>query len=108
VIRLRSLFERGRAHPVLGPLLLLALVFLLAMVFLHVVLEGVEAAELGAMCVAIASVLGLLLVYRPPVHHVPQLIGTSNDRAPPARTGLTVRTLERSPPLAAISIPLRR
>lgn len=102
------MFERGRAHPVLGPILLVALIFLLAMVFLHVALEGVEAAELGAMCVAIASVLGLLLAHRTPLHHVPALIASSDERAPPPATRLILRTLEWSPPLAAASIPLRR
>jgi hypothetical protein len=92
----------------LGPILLVALVFLLAVVFLHVALEGVGAAELGAMCVALSSALGLLLVRRTPSQHAHALIGSSDDRAPPSATRLILRTLERSPPLAATSIPLRR
>ncbi len=108
MIRLRSMFERGRAHPILGPVLLIVLVLLLAMVFLHVVQEGVEAAmELGAMCIAIATVLGLLLTHRTLLRRVPELIGTSDSRGPPCRTRLPLRAPGWSPPLAAPT-PLRR
>jgi hypothetical protein len=108
VIRLRSSFERARAHPVLGPLLLIALVFLLAMVFLHVVEEGFEAAtELGAMCIAVATVLGLYLASHRFRLRVPEQLGSPDSRGPPFSTRLSLRLPERSPPLAA-SIPLRR
>jgi hypothetical protein len=108
VIRLRSSFERARAHPVLGPLLLIALVFLLAMVFLHVVEEGFEAStEFGAMCIAVVTVLGLFLVSARFRLRVPELLGSSDSRGPPVSNRLSLLLPERSPPLAA-SIPLRR
>jgi hypothetical protein len=102
------MFERARAHPVLGPLLVIALVFLLALVFLHVVEDGFEAAtELGAMCIAVATVLGLLLASPGFRLRVPELFGLPDSRGPPASKPLPLRMPERSPPLAA-SIPLRR
>jgi hypothetical protein len=108
VIRLRSILERGRAHPVLGPILLVLLVLLLAFVFLHIVQEGVEnATELGAMCVAIATVLGLLVSARTSVRRQPELMKTSDDRGPPRGRRLCLPTPAWAPPLAA-STPLRR
>jgi hypothetical protein len=102
------MFERGRAHPVLGPLLLVALVFLLAMVFLHGVGEGFDSAtEFGAMCIAVATVVGLLLAFSPFRLRIPDLLGSSDSRGPPFLQPLSLRMPERSPALAA-SIPLRR
>ena len=49
MIRLRSLLERGLRHPVLGPVLLLALVIILAMVFLHFAEDSHEA-SFGTAC----------------------------------------------------------
>ena len=50
------MLERGRAHPILGPVLLVLVVLLLAMVFVHAAHDGMDAAaEVGAICVALAS-----------------------------------------------------
>lgn len=67
MIRLRHGLERGRAHPILGPLLVIVIVLLLAMVFLHVAHEGMDAATaLGEICLGLASALGLVLPYGSP------------------------------------------
>ena len=61
MIRLRCLFERGCAHPVLGPILLLVLVLMLALLFLHFAEDGHGAESFGALCVALAAILGSLV-----------------------------------------------
>jgi hypothetical protein len=101
------MFERGRAHPILGPILLVVLVLLLAMVFLHFALEGVEAAaDVGAMCVAIATALGLLVTTQLRRGLSAKTVSLPGERAPP-RTFQAV--LSRSSGIAAsLSIPLRR
>lgn len=102
------MFERGRAHPIIGPILLVVLVLLLVMVFLHVALEGMEAAaEVGAMCVAIATALGLLVTtrLRPGLSAV--RVATPGERAPPWTFVLAVPS--RSSAIAtSSSTPLRR
>jgi hypothetical protein len=62
MIRLRSLLERGLTHPVLGPILLIVLVIVLAMVFLHFVEDSHEATSFGSACLALAAVLGSILL----------------------------------------------
>ena len=56
MIRLRCLFERGCAHPVLGRVLLLVLVLMLALLFLHFAEDGHGAESFGALCVALAAI----------------------------------------------------
>jgi hypothetical protein len=82
VIRIRSAIERGCAHPVFGPLVVLAVLVLLAFVFLHFAHEGLEVAELGAACLALATVLVVALVERPtpPVRACPAV---ATHRGPP-------------------------
>jgi heme/copper-type cytochrome/quinol oxidase subunit 2 len=108
VIRLRRTLERGRAHPVIGPILLIVLALLLAMVFVHAAHDGHDAAvEVGAMCLAILTILGPILLELarrfPPATVMPQ----RGDRGPPSAT--TVRRLTRPPQTAfAFGTPLRR
>ena len=93
MIPLRQALERGRRHPVLGPILLILLALLLAMVFLHATGDGHDAiTEVGVMCMVILTILGPLLLERarrtPPESVEP----TPDDRAPPpihARLRLT-------------------
>ena len=108
MIRLRDILEGGRAHPILGPILLVVLVFLLAMVFLHVAAEGMDAAtEVGAICVGIATALGLLVTNRPRRGRVHELITVPGDRGPPrlpdTYSGTPTRNAAR-----LLSLPLRR
>ena len=82
MIRLRLIFERGRAHPILGPIVIIVLVLLLTMVFLHVLHEGMEAVtEMGTVCIALASALGWLMMSRlsgrPPLIVIRERVGRS-------------------------------
>ena len=76
------MFERGRAHPILGPIVIIVLVLLLTMVFLHVLHEGMEAVtEMGTVCIALASAFGWLVMTRlsgcPPLIVIRERVGRS-------------------------------
>ena len=84
MIRIRCMFELGRAHPLLGPILLVALVVLLALVLLHATHDGWDAvSELGAICFGVASVLGLVLLDRMRDRLSEALVSVRGDRGPP-------------------------
>lgn len=101
------MFERSRAHPIIGPILLVVLVLLLAMVFLHVALEGLAAAaEVGAMCVAIATALGLLVPTRMRPGLSAVRVSTPGERAPPW-THLLAAPSMSSAIATSLSTPLR-
>src|SRR6188474_3076144 len=87
MIRLRSLLERGLKHPVLGPVLLVALVIVLAMVFLHFVEDSHEASSFGTACLALAAVLGSILLT--PIIRTYRAVSTSvrSNRGPPVAFG---------------------
>ena len=81
VIALRAWIERGRRHPLLGPLLIILLVLVLVLIAMH---EGGEsvAGHSGEFCVALALVLMAIAVYgQPPLRRV--LMGLVASRAPP-------------------------
>jgi hypothetical protein len=101
------MLERGSAHPILGPVLLILLVLLLAMVFLHVAHEGIDvAAGMGAICVGIAAALGLLVTNRLRFSLSAELDSRPGARGPPRPS----EDVPRRPPALAtsLSIPLRR
>lgn len=108
MVRLRRMLERGRRHPVLGPILVVLLVLLLAMTWLHAAHEGWDGAiDLGVVCVVLASIVVGLVLGRL-VTFVPGLAAhTRADRGPPY--GIYVR-VARSPRLARLQLvlPLRR
>ncbi|GIU94218.1 MAG: hypothetical protein KatS3mg012_0675 [Gaiellaceae bacterium] len=107
VIRLRCMLERGRAHPVLGPILLIVLVLLLAIVFLHVAQEGNAATEVGAMCLALATVLALPLLERLHRRTSEPLVAVRGDRGPPQVSDVPIpRPVVVAVP--ARTLPLRR
>jgi hypothetical protein len=100
------MLERGRAHPILGPILLIALVVLLAFVFLHLAEEG-TAAEIGAMCLALVTVLWLPLLERPRSTPTEPLVSAASDRGPPSvREGRKPRLARAA--IHSRSLPLRR
>ena len=107
MIRLRSLLERGLKHPVLGPVLLVALVIVLAMVFLHFVEDSHEATSFGTACLALAAVLGSILLT--PIVRTYRGAATSvqSNRGPPTVAfALRPRSFStHDPPLI---LPLRR
>lgn len=98
------MFERGRAHPLLGPILLVVLVLLLAIVFLHVAHDG-NATEVGAMCLALATIVGLPLLERLYKRLSEPAVAVRGDRGPPWPSAATmprpvaVATSSRSLPL---------
>lgn len=109
MIRLRHLLERGRAHPVLGPVLIVVVVLLLAMVLVHGAHDGMDAAaEVGAICFALASFFGLavmeMLRRRP--HDV--RTWTPAERAPPPMVRQPARLVSARIATTPSSIPLRR
>jgi hypothetical protein len=78
------MLERGRAHPILGPLVLILLVLLLAMVFMHTAIDGHDTAtEAGIFCLAILVLIGSTILdqVRRAVSAVP--IRVRGDRGPP-------------------------
>lgn len=108
MIRLRRMLERGRRHPVLGPLVLVLLVLLLAMVCFHAAHEGWDgAAEVGAVCIAIAAVLGAVVCERSRWRAPLLSVSRRFERGPPRplRTGLAA--LPRPAGLELV-LPLRR
>ncbi len=108
MIRLRRTLERSRAHPILGPILLIVLVLLLSMLFLHAAHDGMDAAiEVGAICFGIATFLGLVLLERLRRRPPEALIRVRGDRGPPS---LPETYLQRPTTIAAasLSLPLRR
>lgn len=108
MIRLRRTLERGRAHPVLGPIVVLMLVLLLVLVSLHAVLDGQAAAtEVGALCLVVLTILGPLVVERMRRTRGSILVAVRGDRGPPI--SIDVRSiLQPAPGAPSFATPLRR
>jgi hypothetical protein len=105
VIRLRLLLERGRAHPLLGPILLILVVAMLALVLLHAAQDDHGAAtEVGALCLAISTFLGLLLLERLRRQATEPIVPVRGDRGPPSAGA----PRPRSAAMAVVTLPLRR
>lgn len=87
LIRLRRTLERGRKHPILGPIVLVLLVLLLAMVFLHAAYDDHGAApETGFVCLAIVILLGSVVVRVPRRELASAAFPIGPYRGPPARS----------------------
>lgn len=107
MIRLRRMLERGRAHPILGPILLILLVLVLAMVAWHAAHDGhADATEVGAICLAIVTFLGLILARRVGAPASTPPIPVRGDRGPPRRRPPLARPAALA--FAELSLPLRR
>ena len=108
MIRLRRLLERGRAHPILGPVLLVFLVLLLAMVFVHAAHDGMEAAtEVGVICFALASFFGVAVLDWFLGRPQEARISTPGERGPP-RVPRTAHLVPVRIAPTAFKTPLRR
>jgi peptidoglycan/LPS O-acetylase OafA/YrhL len=103
VIRLNQILERGRRHPLLGPLVVILLVVLVVMTALH---EGHEsvAADAGLLCIGIVMlVVGLVSALRTGASRF-EAVPTLTPRGPPPQAAAPA-------PLdtfAFRSLPLRR
>lgn len=103
MIRLRELIERGRRHRVLGPVLIVLLLVVLALMIVH---EGHEStgADLGVLCIGIALLL-IAALLPPPKRLVSAPVPeTERGRAPPARV---VHRLTAAACGGSRSLPLR-
>jgi hypothetical protein len=108
VIRLRHLLTSGRAHPIFGPFLLIMLVIVLALLLLHAIEDGLNAAtDVEAFCLAIATFLSLLLLERVRQHAPAPTSLVASDRGPP-RTSSAPAAAPASSAIGLLSIPLRR
>lgn len=108
VIGLRRTLERGRAHPILGPILLIVLVFVLAMLYLHAMEDGQGAAtELGGICLGVITVVWLVitqLVRRRTLTVAPVI--QCGERGPPSPN--VTDDQQAVVAFASASFPLRR
>lgn len=108
MIELRRRLERARAHPILGPIVIILLVLVLAMMFAHAVHEGQEAAtEVGMFCLAVITVFGSIILERMLRTAPAAGVSVRGDRAPPSFTRL-VRVVSARDPGFAFAPPLRR
>jgi hypothetical protein len=99
----------GRAHPILGPFLLIMLVIVLALLVLHVMEDGFDAAtDVEAFCLAIATFLGPLLLQRVRRHAPAPISLVASDRGPPRKGGTPHAAPASSAAIGLLSIPLRR
>ena len=102
------MLERGRAHPILGPVLLVVLVLLLAMVFVHAAHDGMDAAtEVGAMCLALASFFWVAVLDRLVRRPREARIWTPDVRGPPTASG-AVQLVPARIAATPFKTPLRR
>lgn len=107
MIRLRRLLERCRAHPVAGPIALVLLVLVLAMVFVHAAEDGHEVAtELGAVCLGVVSFVWLVVAERLRRRPASPAIAVRRDRGPPLRDATIAGSLPAA--ISSPSFPLRR
>ncbi len=108
MIKLRHTLERGRAHPVLGPILLILLVLMLAMMCLHAAHDSQHiGGQVGAICLGIATIFGALVLERHRRRAPTPPIEVRGDRGQPEGSGLGFAR----PILATavlLSVPLRR
>jgi hypothetical protein len=85
------------------------LVIVLALLLLHVMEDGFEAAtDVEAFCLAIATFLGLLLLERVRRHAPAAISLVARDRGPPRTTGMPLAGPASSAAIGLLSIPLRR
>ena len=78
------MLERGRSHPVLGPMVLVLLVLVLALVCLHAGHDGWDgAAEVGVACIVIVTALATVVSERLGLRMLRHTAGRWMRRGPP-------------------------
>jgi hypothetical protein len=101
------MLERWRGHPVAGPLVLVVLVLVLAMVFLHAAQDGHDAAaDLGAACLGVVTFLALVLAEGLGRRPASPAVAVRGDRGPP-QAAAAVAGRPR-PGTSSLGFPLRR
>jgi hypothetical protein len=106
VIRLRVLIRRGLRHPVLGPVLLVALCVLFALVALNATRDQHDAAvDLGALFLGLTTFLGLVLIVRLRRLAPPPVVPVRGERAPPGSG--TAAAAVAAAGVRAVTPPLR-
>jgi hypothetical protein len=102
MIRLRQTIERGTRHRWLGPLFVIVLCLMLALLFLHGVHDADHATELGEFCLGLVIMFSLLIVIRLKWRAVVRTARPRLGRAPPPRSFMTpvrLAVLPAPPPL---------
>ena len=108
VIELRRKIELAVAHPVWGPVVIIALAVLLGLVFIHVVFDDAGfVADMGAICFGVVTVLAAILCRHLQLEMPVLLVGLVEKRGPPraARRSSHAVSLLRT---ADFVLPLRR
>jgi hypothetical protein len=100
MIRLRQTIERGTRHRWLGPLFVIVLCLMLALLFMHGLHDSHHATELGEFCLGLTVMFSLLIVIRLKWRAVVQIAQPRLGRAPPAS-----RLLLRPVRLAVLPAP---
>ena len=108
MIELRRKIELAVAHPVWGPVVIIALAVLLGLVFVHVVFDDAGfLADMAAICFGVVTVLAAFLCRRFGLDLPHLLVGLVEKRGPP-------RAPRRSSPAVSLLrtadfvLPLRR
>ena len=108
MIELRRKIELAVAHPIWGPVVIIALAVLLGLVFLHVVADDAGfAADVGAICVGVVTMLAAMPCRRLRLDAPRFGIGLVEERGPPrlARRLSLALSVQRT---ADFVLPLRR
>ena len=103
MIMLRQTIERGTKHRWLGPLFVIVLCLMLALLFLHGLHDSDHATELGEFCLGLVIMFSLLMVIRLKWRVVVQIAEPRLGRAPPVPrlflTPVRLAVLPAPPPL---------
>ena len=108
MIELRRKIELAVAHPIWGPVVIIALAVLLGLVFIHVVADDAgRLAEVGAICFGVVTLLVAILCRRLQLDAPLLFSGLVEERGPPrmARRASPAVSAERT---ADFVLPLRR
>ena len=105
MIRLRQTIERGMRRRWLGPLFVVLFCLMMALLFVHDMHDGHNAAtELGEFCLGLTIMFGLMVLIRVRWRAVVRLVLGLPPRAPPVTR---VAALPSRSPIFTLSPPLR-
>lgn len=108
MIELRRKIELAVAHPVWGPVVIIALAVLLGLVFIHVVFDDAGfLADVGAICFGVVTLLAAVLCRRFLLDVPLRLAGRVEKRGPPRPVRRSSLGLDPLRPSGFV-LPLRR